>query len=368
MGTIRRVMQLITLVSVILIGPNARALGPTNISCETPESHALPLGSALTISGSTIGSGAESAPWCSGELSPVLVYALSMTTTGTFRAVITTPTGSHLLPVMEIRRDCSGGYDSCNSYGSHRVDIAEDLTQLAHDNLGQTVVAGIYYVLVSGSDGTSGAFTLRASLSAATCGDGVINAGEECDPSTLYLVDGCGAPGSATPCKTISPGNPGGGPEGSNACPGEDITIQAGMTIFTEAQGYSTWGYQDNTVGSCLSAGWGHPGGPERVLQFTPAMSGTMEVDIGYAEDGVTPSCEDNLWALDCWAPMLYARSDCATPSTELDCQTGQNGVYGPQSISFPVVQNVPVWVFVDGWDGSDFSSGPFNLVVSLFN
>jgi hypothetical protein len=162
----------------------------------------------------------------------------------------------------------------------------------------------------------------------------------------------------------------GGGPAGSDTCPGEAITIPAGTTILTEAKGYSTWGYNDDYVGSCLAAGGGSAGGVDRVLQLTPAKSGMMTVSIGYEADGVTSICGTNSSALDCWQPMLYARSTCATASTELACATGSPpmnlNAFVPQTISFAVTANTPYWVFVDGYDGSNYSSGPFNLVVDL--
>jgi cysteine-rich repeat protein len=336
-------------------------------SCAGAEMHTLSPGDpTLVINATTTNASSLYTTSCTTTANRGVMYALDLTGEGTFTATITAAAGSALLPVMDIRASCMGGADSCTSYGTSSANIAEDLAGLAQ-SLNVTMTAGTYYIVVTGSGGTSGDFTLNAKLSAAQCGDGVLNPGEVCDPSVPVNGDGCGAPGSANACQLIAPGIAGGGPAGSDACPGQATVVPAGTTVLTEAQGLSTWGYADDNVGSCLVAGGGSAGGVDRVFQLTPAKSGTLTVSVGYQADGVTSICGSNVWAPDCWAPMLYARSSCATASTELACSTGPaTDPHVPQTISFPVTVGMPYWIFVDGWDGFTYSTGPFNLVVQL--
>src|SRR5262249_29943453 len=158
--------------------------------------------------------------------------------------------------VMEIRPDCTMTEDVCTAYGTNTANIAEDLLGLAQ-SLNRTVAAGTYYLIVTGSGGTSGAYTLNVQLTTAQCGDGVINAGEACDAVPWVSGDGCGQAGAANACQLITPGNLGGGTAGSDTCPGELHLIPAGTTVLSAAQGYSTWGYKDDYVGSCLATAKG---------------------------------------------------------------------------------------------------------------
>src|SRR6185437_12234846 len=314
---------------------------PPNNMCATAEMHTLNPGDpALVVTATTHDSTSLYQTNCTSQSNPSVVYALNLTGEGTFSANITAAAGSPLLPVMEIRTDCTQFVDVCTSYGTSSANTDTDLTLFAQD-FNQTMAAGTYYIIVTGSGGTSGAFTLTAQLTPAKCGDAVINANEVCDPGAAVDGDGCGAPGSANACQYIARGNPGGGPAGSDTCPGEAVAIPAGTTILTDAKGYSTWGYADDYVGSCLAAGNGATGSGDRVFQLTPAKSGTMTATVGLKSDGITSACGTDLWGPECWSPMIYARSTCATASTELACATGGpaggENPYSPQVISFPV-------------------------------
>ena len=146
-------------------------------------------------------------------------------------------------------------------------------------------------------------------------------------------------------------------------CPGQEVQVPAGTTMLLASDGYSTYGYADNQnskVGGCPHT----VGGRDRVLRLVPAVSGTMTVKIGYEPDGATHVCDVDLWGAGCWDMKLYARTDCGDEGTELDCSDIWS--ITPEVIQFDVTKDVPIYVVVDGYDGSVFGSGPFNLSVFL--
>jgi hypothetical protein len=188
----------------------------------------------------------------------------------------------------------------------------------------------------------------------------VIDPGEDCDPGANPPAnDGCHPPGSANECTFIS------APASQDRCPGQAIAVPHGTTIVAESAGTSTYGFQDDYAGSCLASSGGTTGGRDRVFQITASASGTLTVSVGYAADGVTSTCATNQQAPDCWPAVLYARSTCATASTELACAAGISGTaVAPAVITFPVTVGTPYWVIVDGFDAQSY--GPFNLVLVL--
>ncbi len=207
---------------------------PPNNTCATAEMHTLHPGDpALVINATTTDSTEDYTDLCGDTATPPaapsLVYGLTLTGEGTFNLVLKAATGSTLLPVLDIRQDCTMPAETCNSYGTSSVNVDEDMP------------AGLYYVIVNGSPGTSGAFTLTATLTAGKCGDGVINPGETCDPGTVVANDGCNAPGATNQCQVVP------APASEDACPGQPVPavgqLPAGTTMITEATGMSTYGF-----------------------------------------------------------------------------------------------------------------------------
>jgi cysteine-rich repeat protein len=246
--------------------------------------------------------------------------------------------------------------DYCdNGNGTDTVLFSEDLTK------------GTYYVIVTGEPGTSGPFTLTAELTAPTCGDGVVEPPEQCDPGSVEIApnDGCGAPGAANQCQFLA------APVGEDKCPGQAVAVPVGMTVLGLAQGMSTYGFKDDYFGSCgggTQLSTAKPGesdgtgGLDRVFQLTPAQSGMMTVNIGNDTNGM-PICTENDNLAGCWSSVLYARTACDSATPELGCMVG---AFAPASITFAVTANTPVWVFVDGFDNTNASYAPFNFMVNL--
>jgi hypothetical protein len=313
----------------------------------------------VTIEATTAGSTANYTSFCgdttAAPSSPNVVYALTLTASGDLSLAITASMGSALVPALDMRTDCS----------------TPDYCLTAPAFFDEELAAGTYYVIVTGSPGTSGAFTLTATLTAPDCGNGVLDPGETCDPGTNPPAnDGCGAPGTGDQCQVIP------APAGEDTCPGQAVAVSAGTTVLTASQGMSTYGFVDDYLGSCgggtqlASATAGESdgtGGVDRVFQVTPAQSGTLTVSVGYETDGVTSICGENMNLAACWFSALYARTACDDGATEQACTLGYNesGI-DPSTISFAVAAGTPYWVFVDGYNSQNYCYGPFNLVLSL--
>jgi hypothetical protein len=301
-------------------------------------------GDKLTFDGTTAGA-TDDYNGCGADGSPDVVVAFTLTAESTVDLAITAADGSSIQPAIDIRSDCALKY-LCSDYGMSTETMRADIP------------AGTYYLIVDGQTTASGAFTATMQVSAPKCGDAVLNSGEECDPGAGVNGDGCGDPGAADACKYQAV------PAGNDTCPGESITVPGGTTVLAASMGYSTYGYKDDYTGSCGFGGDGS-GGRERVFQIKPTKSGMLKVSVGYKPDGTTPECSD-IYSMSCWDYVLYARTTCDLTATELGCSDSTDW-FEPETLTFPVVANVPVFVFVDGLDNDPvFSTGPFNLVINL--
>ena len=136
----------------------------------------------------------------------------------------------------------------------------------------------------------------------------------------------------------------------------------------------STYGYDDNYKPICTAqiAGGGRifDGGRDRVFEVVPAKSGTLTAAVGYELDGVTPTCSLNIFDPGCWAKIFYARSACASAlaTSEVACSYSFLSPVDPgtNQLVLSVVQGVPVYLVVDGYDGRYYSYGTFNLHLKL--
>ena len=332
---------------------------PPNGTCATAETHALAINGSVNVVATTV-SAPENYPYCtsmtpSPPASPGVVYAFTLATAGVLTVTVTPSPGSALKPNVDLRSDCAQPSIGCGSNASG-----------GGESVGGALAAGTYYVIVSGASCTSGSFSITATLTASACGNGIIDAGEDCDAGLNPPAnDGCGAPGAANACKFIA------APASQDQCPGQFVPVPTGTTVLPATAGYSTYGFKDDYAGSCNPGPAPSNGGSDRVFQLTPASNGTLTVKVGYLTDGVTPACplatQNGPF---CWYPVIYARTVCADAATEITgtCKVGADAMANilPVTTSFPVVANTPYWVFVDGFDGSSIGRGPFNLVVSL--
>jgi hypothetical protein len=91
-----------------------------------------------------------------------------------------------------------------------------------------------------------------------------------------------------------------------------------------------------------------------------------LTVSVGYEADGVTSSCEKDVYSTSCWDYVLYARTTCGSAAAPDEIGCSDNQVFDSETLTFPVTANTPYFVFVDGLDGNPYSTGPFGLVIDL--
>ena len=309
----------------------------------------IAIGQTIMVDGTTAGFKHDYQSFCGDQNSPMepdVVYAFKVPGKSVLRVTAASSPGSALLPVLDIRTDCTMT-GACN-----------DFYQLPSQTSILDADAGTYYVIVNGQSQTSGAFTLTVELTDRKCGDGFVSDGETCDPGTAVVNDGCGDPGGADACKVQA------ATKGDACANAESISVPKGVTTLSSSQGYSTYGFKDDYIGSCMDPT--SVGGPDRVFQITPTVSGTMTVSVGYKVDGTTAVCKKDINDPGCWGYALYARSTCGDDNTEIDCSDDVDDFFAPETIMFSVTANQPVFVFVDGYDAHPYSYGPFNLNINL--
>jgi hypothetical protein len=326
------------------ITPNLSSPVASEACPATP--YPLVAGATLSFTGSTLGRIDDFFSFCGDETAasdaPDVVYAFTLPEAGTLKIDVTSLTGGYN-PAIYLRTDCITDF-YCADYGNQTELIFGDFP------------AGTYFVVIDGSGNTSGDYQMTVNFNVAACGDGVVNlgAGEECDVGAGVANDGCGDPGTAGECQTQPP------LASADVCNGTPVSVPLGTITLLASSGNSTIGYTDNYAGTCTPA----VGGRDRVYQLTPQASGTMTVKLGAGTDGVTPICSVDLLDPGCWDGALYARSTCTDALTQLACS--DRGAVQIETITFPVIAATPYWVFVDGYDNQYYSSGPFNLVITL--
>jgi cysteine-rich repeat protein len=217
--------------------------------------------------------------------------------------------------------------------------------------------AGTYFLVIDGATATGGNFTLTTACPAASCGDGVLNTGEECDPGAPMAGDGCIDPGLAGECN-FEPGNP-----ALETCPGLAIGIPKGADFRTPdvAPLRTTLNAIDNYAPTACDT---DVGGRDHVYSFTTAADITGSVTITLGEDTAgVDLCTDPL-AITCWDRVLYVRTgDCAT-GTQIACSNDPLAYEAMEAVTFPVLPNTVYSVFVDGYYGMDDAAGPYSLHV----
>jgi len=311
----------------------------------------LALGDSLTLSGTTAGATDDYKSFCGDMTAEVdgadIVYQFTLAEDGIFRIEVTAAGGSDFDPALVVRSDqaCDDeSTDTCFDYQHSAVEAAFG-----------PYTAGVYYVIIDGASASSGDFVLEVSLDAAACGDGVLSRGEECDVVPISPNDGCSDPGAPDGGCKFEPPTP-----AKDVCPGESFMLTTAGLKLAATDGHSNIGYTDDYLGSCTPG----MGGKDRVYAIVPQVSGMMTAAAGFMADGVSPACETDPNSSLCFDIVLYARSTCDVATSELDC-SDIDGIT-PEIITMPVTANVPVYVFVDGFDAAFYSAGTYNLDLSL--
>ena len=158
-----------------------------------------------------------------------------------------------------------------------------------------------------------------------TCGDGIVQAGEDCDDKNTDNADGCG-----TNCKLS-----GFNPAATSSCPGLEVHVWGGA-------------HKPTTTGSTPNSG-NRSASPSCTNQTGNATSGTAAADrvfkvVAHKTGTLKVSTSDTNYD-----SFLYVSNACAVQNIAyLACKNGVNGT-GGETISVPVDAGKMYYVFVDG-------------------
>ena len=199
-----------------------------------------------------------------------------------------------------------------------------------------------YWLFVETHDGQNGMYDLEVTVHPAVCGNGVRDGNEECDGDDVppgYLCD--------TDCTLWRPAD--------DKCPGEPLTLtgpEGGP--WTISFNGTTLNYFDDAVSSTChftsvtGTTLGTPTGPDATYLITPPADGQLRVQVSSSV----------------FDPVLYARSSCATPNTELGCINATSGKPSTEELVLPVRKDVPVTIFVDAYQTG--TGGAFSFTAEL--
>jgi cysteine-rich repeat protein len=176
----------------------------------------------------------------------------------------------------------------------------------------------------------------------ATCGDKVVQDGEDCDDGNKVEDDGCDSS-----CHLA-----GTDPLATRSCPGVETHVWSKPVTYVGTTKGST--FRGNLSPNCNSTGndpTSGSSGPDRVFNVMAHKSGKMTV---------TTSDTD-------YDSLIYVTQKCVqspTPITYLTCAHNTIGV-GGETMSFPVTDGQSYSVIVDGAGISKYE-GVFRLTISI--
>jgi cysteine-rich repeat protein len=324
----------------------ARVVQPPGDTCQSAPV-VTPKATLMTIDGRTTGRANDyRTTYDCGDRTnsaPDVVVAVNMPAGGILDAQVYA-TSSGFNPAIYVRDDCAIEL-YCADYGPLSEVFRADLPP------------GIHYVIVDGAAGSAGSFRLFLSVAAPSCGDGIVSAGEQCDPGEPVQGDGCGDPGTANECQAEAPD------PAAEAPPGLPLTLSPGTNYVAG----TTLGYTDNASGTCSPFG----PGADRFYQWTAPANGVIDVWLGYTDDGVTPACE-NLFSPYCWDRVVYLLQWNGTawaqpaPRTAGDVSCSDVGYAQMEHVHRTVIAGEPYVIGVDGYDPNWYSQGMYNMRIDL--
>lgn len=177
-----------------------------------------------------------------------------------------------------------------------------------------------------------------------SCGDKIVQDGEDCDDGNKVDDDGCDSK-----CKLA-----GANPVASRSCPGVDTHVWTKPVVYV---GTTAGAPLVTELGSqnCTSTTGGNPtrgaSGPDRVFKVTAHKTGKMTVSASETS----------------YDALLYVTTTCVqSPKTitQLACANDTNGI-GSETMSFPVQAGSTYTVVVDG-AGISQVQGAFKLTLAI--
>ncbi|MBS2012066.1 MAG: hypothetical protein JST00_04220 [Deltaproteobacteria bacterium] len=187
--------------------------------------------------------------------------------------------------------------------------------------------------------------TKDGSTTPTSCGDKIVQEGEDCDDGNKVNDDGCD-----DKCKLA-----GNDPVASRGCPGLDVHVWGKPVTWTSTTVGST--NTGSTAPNCTESADAGVGtfpttgsaASDRVLKVTAHRTGTMTV--------VTSDTDYN--------SFIYASETCVgTNNPWIRCSNKNNGV-GGETMTFPVTAGKVYAVFIDG-AGISGQQGAFRVTLSI--
>src|SRR6059058_2946494 len=269
-----------------------------------------------TVSGATSGTSALVGSCGSSGTAPERVYQWTPAVSGT-ATIQTCGAGTTFDTVLYLRSgSCAGGLEVAAGCNDDACFNASGLYRASR--LTPTVTAGqTYYIVVDGFNGAQGTFSLTVTPPVAST---TTTTPTNSSTTTTTLTGATGACASATPIPA------------------------AGGTFSGTTSGTST------LEGSCGSSG----ASPERVFQWTPAVSGTATIQTCGA--GTTFDTE------------LYLRSGSCAGGPEVaagcndDACANASGLFRASRLTPTVTAGQTYYIVVDGYGGAP---GTFSLTVT---
>lgn len=318
--------------STTTVGTTVTATSSTDASSGTG---VLPMGTCSTptviqdpstTNGSTVGQADNETGSCQEGGASEVVYELTAAATGTLHVTLSS---SADLGVY-VQTTCG---DEASEIGCVDDTAFSDEELFVPVTQGQTL-----YVIVDGyTSGEASSFSIDVASAPPTCGNNVVETGEQCDPPDMVTCDAS--------CQTL--------PElcddaqdndGDTFTDCDDLDCVAfpacDVTSFCSAAttlgGMATMG--NTTAGSTAFTGSCTGGGAHEVLYtFTPPSDGVLSLDLATTVD-----------------LGLYVRTTCGSSQTELACVDDS---VTAESLDVGVTSGVPVTVFVDGYSATDMGA-----------
>jgi cysteine-rich repeat protein len=282
------------------------------------------------------------------------VYAFTVTQSGTFRIVLDA-TGSALDPILYMRSTCDAANTLvwCRNQGGVQESYLENLD------------LGTYYVFVDGDGQTQGSYTLTIDFTAPACGDGALNPDEECDDGNHDIGDGCDASCNFEAHAYESCSAP---------SPGQDVQPGHTLILGNDLGNADDHTWPNGACGATDDSG----GGPDQVYVLVPAISGTMEIKLGYDATGDVSECSIDSLGPYCWDRILYVRhadgqsgvAVCSNIANEYACAPESPAPDFASDLIMSVTAGETYYLFIDSfWNGGGvpgYVSGPYYLHIYL--
>lgn len=320
-------------------------------TCPTVSQITIGIDEPVDIVGSTIGASDTSKTFCADPseetTAPDQMFEIVLPSDCTL--TMSLESGEGFEGAFELQTGCAvkGEQLACVN-GSNAEDLRLGLS------------AGTYYLIVDGANGTSGDFTVHATCAAPVCGDGVRNAATEaCDGGPNATPgDGCIDAGLEGECQIESVA------AADTCAETTPIFLGVGPAAVMPSAGapYNSIGASSDYE-SVSELFWP---AADQVFEFVAGATGTLKIRIGLDANGQS-FCANDWFSPGCWNHVLYAREASCEEGAEI-AMSYPNFMTddGVNELLFPATEGVHYFVFVDGFDVTEYDAGPYYLDVEL--